>query len=85
MIQLTLSDEQAQLIAGETAPIDLVDSSGRMLGRIMPTLSAADQVPELSPEELAEIKRRMVDAKAGKGKFYTTQEVLEHLRSLETE
>lgn len=67
MIQLTLSDEQAQLIAGKTAPIDLVDSSGR----IMPIHSAADQSPELSPDELAEIKRQMASTERGEGKFST--------------
>lgn len=84
MIRIVLTDEQTQAIASASEPIDLVDASGRMLGRITPALPASVKAHELSAEELAEIKRRMANAEAGKGQFFTFQEVLEHLKSLET-
>jgi len=85
MIRIILTEEQTNAIARSSEPIDLVDGSGRMLGRMTPMSRTTDPMLELSAEELAEIDRRMANAEKGNGVFYTTQEVLEHLESLETE
>ncbi|MCG8451319.1 MAG: hypothetical protein MI725_17275 [Pirellulales bacterium] len=83
MIRIVLTDEQMEAIAGTSEPIDLVDSTGRMLGRVTPLPPAADDVPALSTEELADIKRRMAKAKAGKGNFSTWKEIKTRLEAQE--
>lgn len=83
MIRIVLTEEQTKAITGVSEPIDLVDSSGRMLGRMTPTPPESDQALEMTPEDLAEVKRRMADAARDGGTFYTTQQVLDHLKSLE--
>lgn len=80
MIRIVLTDEQAEAIAAASEPIDLVDGSGRMLGRMTPPPRH-----ELTPEEaaeIAEIKRRMA---CDDGTRRTTAEVLERLRALAPE
>jgi len=83
MIRIVLTDEQTQVISHASEPIDLVDPSGRMLGRMMPATSATAEVPELSPEKLVEIKRRMAAAEEGKGTFSTWKEIKARLQMRE--
>jgi hypothetical protein len=82
MIRLTLTDEQAQLIAGASQPIDVVDSQGRALGKIAPTPQNQSDPGAISDADLAEIKRRMA---ADDGTRFTMPEMLEHLRTLASE
>jgi hypothetical protein len=63
-----------------TEPLELCDSSGRVLGRFVPTIDLSQYepwIPEFSEEEL----RR---AEQSDEKRYTTAEVLAHLASLES-
>jgi len=83
MIRIVLTDEQTQAISHASEPIDLVDPSGRMLGRMMPATSAASEAPELSPEELEKIKRRMADDVKGNGTFSTWEEIKSRLQTRE--
>ena len=82
MIRIVLSDEQAQLIAGASQPIDFVDSQGRALGQLAPTPHSPPSQEKLSDAELAEIGRRMAN---DDGTRYTLPEMLEHLRTLAPE
>jgi hypothetical protein len=84
MTQLTVSDEQARFIAQASLPIIVVDSHGRELGQISSVMPANDRV-ESSTDDWAEAKRQMEIYKREGGSFYTTKEVLEHLKSLEKE
>ena len=64
----------------------LVDSSGRELAQVTSlTVVQRDRSRrEVARDDWAEAKRQMeIDRREG-GSFYTTNEVLEHLKSLET-
>jgi hypothetical protein len=86
MTQITVSAEIALAIAQSTLPIVLVDPQGRTLGQMtMVNDSSVVEATHAEEDEWAEAKRRMEQAKREGGKFYTTKEVLEHLKSLERE
>mgnify|MGYP001293431903 CR=1 FL=1 len=83
MIRIVLSDEQADLLSRASEPVNVVDSSGRDLGKLVPAQpSAIESSPILDPD-VAQALQRMEDARNGRGVFYTTREVLDHLQSLE--
>ena len=82
MIRIVLNDEQAQILSRAHEPVDVVDRSGRDLGKLVPAASAAAPSGNLDPI-VAVALQRMEDATAGKGVFYTTGEVLSRLHSLE--
>jgi len=84
MTHITVSAEIARAISQSTFPIVLVDPQGRTLGQ-MTKVDASPSVEATNAEEdeWAEAKRRMEQAKREGGKFYTTKEVLDHLKSLE--
>lgn len=84
MTLLTVSDEQARLIAEVSSPIVIVDSRGLELGHISPMTSATVKPSEIE-DDWAEAKRQREIARREGGRFYTTTEVLEHLKSLEKE
>ena len=77
MIRIVLNEEQTKAITGVSEPIDLVDSSGRMLGRMTPTPPESDQTLEMTPEELSDLKRRTESPGPGAA----TKELLERLQS----
>jgi hypothetical protein len=70
MTQIILNDEQARVFVTAGESVELRDESGRLLG-------LASRGP--TEEELAEARRRL----ASDGPWFTTQQVLDHLRSLE--
>lgn len=88
MVQITVSDEFARQLADAPLPIVLVDSRGRKLGQVTDLDGASsrrDANGGSADDEWAEAKRRMEEAKRHGGTFYTTKEVLDHLKSLESE
>lgn len=88
MVQITVSDDLARQITGASQPIVLVDSQGRRLGQISrtsaPTVSTEAHADSVE-DEWSEAKRQMEIFRREGGTFYTTQEVLSHLESLEKE
>lgn len=70
MIQIILNDEQARAVANAADSIELRDKRGKLVGYVSPPLK--DTV-------IAEANRRLHSS----GPWYTTQQVLEHLQSLE--
>jgi hypothetical protein len=72
MPQITLTEEQARIVAGATEPVEVCDPVGNPLATIQPTITAAD---------IAEAKRRL----ASKGPRYSSQQVQAHLQALEQE
>ena len=79
MTYLMINDEQARAIAQSSAPVVFVDRRGQEVGRFKPlTDEEKKSVPPLSPEELAELKRRMELPGPGK----STAELLDNLRAL---
>ena len=71
MPYITVDDEQAKIIAGSRETVEIRDRSGRRLGYI---------THGFTPTEIAEAERRA----NSEGPWHTTQEVLEHLQSLES-
>jgi hypothetical protein len=71
MIQIVLNDEQAKIVASAHKPVQVCDGSGNLLGIIAPTWTEAD---------IADAHQRL----ASKEPRYTTAQVLEHLRALES-
>jgi hypothetical protein len=67
---ITMSEEQAKLIANGHHGIEICDPSGRVLGYID---------PPVPPEEIEIAKARM----NWPGPWYTTEQVLAHLDSLD--
>ena len=76
MIRIVVDDEQAKAIAAARHRVEACDGNGKVLGVVKPTTPTCG----FSAEEIAEAKRRL----AAPGPRYTTEQVLEHLRSLET-
>ena len=72
MPHITLTEEQARIIAAATEPVILRDGQGEMIGVIPHPWSEA---------ELTEAKRRL----GSTAPRHTTAEVIEHLRSLGVE
>jgi hypothetical protein len=85
MTQITVTAEIARAIAESSLPIVLVDPQGRKLGQMTQIDAVALEEAETADDEWAEAMRRMEQAKREGGPFYTTSEVLEHLKSLERE
>jgi hypothetical protein len=77
MIQIVLDDEQAKALAVANGEIKLLDQHGRTLGYV-----ARNCIPGVvfSTEEIAAAKRSPADG----GPRYTTAQVIDHLRSLES-
>jgi hypothetical protein len=71
MPHIVLSEEQAKVVASALQPIQVRDAKGTVLG-VIPSI--------WTDEDIAEAKRRL----ASNGPWYTTEQVLAHLRSLET-
>jgi hypothetical protein len=70
MMQIVLSDEQAQAIRNATGPVELRDQEGKLLGHVPRPFTS---------ERIADARRRA----ESDGPWYTTQQVLEHLASLD--
>ncbi|MEX2092514.1 MAG: hypothetical protein WD971_07540 [Pirellulales bacterium] len=70
MIKIVLNDEQAKTVEEATGAIELRDPQGRLVGYVSRSPSS---------QEIADAKRRLASA----GPWYTTQQVLSHLQSLE--
>jgi hypothetical protein len=71
MPEIVLTEEQAKQLAGGFVPIVVKDPTGRVVGRLEPTLSR---------EMAAELKRRATD-----GVFFTGEQMRARLRALEAE
>lgn len=78
MTVVTVSDEQARLIAEATTPIVFVDISGRKVGTLEPLAAPSNAKPVVPDEELAELKRRLNSPGPG----ITTEELLDHLKAI---
>jgi len=82
MIQITVSDVQARVIAESSPPFVVVDPQGKPLGQITPVDPETATQPGISAEDWAEIKRRMAN---DDGTRYTLAEIMERVRALAPE
>lgn len=69
MAHITIDEQQAKIVLEASDEIEVRDPQGNRLGFVSRSFNAA---------EIAEAKRRL----ASNGPWYTTKEVLDHLRSL---
>ena len=69
MTRIVLTEEQARVVAAATKPVPVCDGAGKVLGYLGPVWSEKD---------IEEAKKTL----AADGPWYTTDQVLEHLRSL---
>jgi hypothetical protein len=76
MIRIVVDNEQAKAIVDAKEAVQVCDESGKVLGVIDRAGSAL-----FTAEEIARAKRNL----AAPGPRYTTEQVLEHLRSLENQ
>jgi hypothetical protein len=76
MTVIKLSEEQAELLSNATDPIAFCHPDGSAIAYV--STKRLIKEPLFTPEEIAEAERR-IDSP---GPWYTTQEVLAHLRSL---
>ncbi|HWG43344.1 MAG TPA: hypothetical protein VN688_11215 [Gemmataceae bacterium] len=63
-----------------TQPLELCDQAGRVLGRVVPTIDLSEYEPWEPPISEEELQRREQS-----DEWYTTEQVLAHLKSLEKE
>lgn len=70
MTQIVLNDEQVKTVQSATGAVEVRDRHGNLLGYVARRTTEA---------EIAEAKRRL----ESDGPWYTTQQVLDHLKSLE--
>jgi hypothetical protein len=70
MLQITLTPEQAQVVATALKPVEVRDADGQVLGHIQPVWTEKDV--EEATQDLATNQE-----------WYTTEQVLAHLKSLE--
>ena len=59
MVHLTLSDDDARLIAESAPPVIFVDRYGRRLGQLAPVGNDLASQAKFSNAEIAEMKRRL--------------------------
>ena len=79
MTTLSVTPDLAEALSKATEPVRLVDGQGKLLGSFSPaTISQRSADP--APEEIAEMQRRAASSEAR----LTTDDVLAHLRSLES-
>ena len=70
MIQIILNEDQLKAVQDAAGSVELRDQRGRIVGYVSRPPSAA---------VIAEARRRLTS----EGPWYTTQQVLDHLQSLE--
>jgi hypothetical protein len=78
MTQIILDSSTSSKLHNLTQPVELCDSEGRILGKFVPQIDMSEWepvTPDISEEEL--------DRRAQSEDWYTTEQVLAHLKSLE--
>jgi hypothetical protein len=68
---ITIDDQQAKVLLESTGEVEIRDKQGNCLGLVTRSFNG---------EEIAEARRRL----ASGGPWYSTRQVLDHLRSLES-
>ena len=76
MVQIPVSDDLARAIAAAGSMVILVDSAGKTIGQYQRVESSRDRATVTADVNLAVARR---EASKQGGKFYTTDQVLEHL------
>jgi hypothetical protein len=78
MNPVTLDADTATKLSCLNQPVDLVDPSGRILGQFIPQFDLSEWEP-LTPD----ITEEELDRRAQSTQWYTTEEVIAHLKKQE--
>lgn len=78
MTRVTADEILRNRLANFSIPVDMCDEDGKVLAHVVPSANANEYVLEEPVFDEADLMRQEVS-----GKWYSTEEVLEHLRSLE--
>ena len=78
MTRVTIDSATTEKLAGVRDVVELCDESGRVLARVIPLPDLYDYEPWEPPIDEEEMRLR-----ENSTEWYTTEEVLAHLRSLE--
>lgn len=78
MTRVVLDAELKERLLGLSQPVELCDDSGRVLGRVFPTVDLSQYEPWEPPFDEAELRRREQSG----AQRYTTAQVLERLEQL---
>jgi hypothetical protein len=78
MTRIVIDEALRNKLHNLTEPLELCDESGRVLARVTPQRDFSKYGPKKPPVSEEELRRREKS-----DKWYTTEEVLNHLRSLE--
>jgi hypothetical protein len=78
MTQITLDAALSGKLHQLTQPVELCDPSGRVLGRFIPAVDMSEWEP-VSPD----VSEEELDRREQSGEWYTTEEVMAYLKSLE--
>ncbi|MBV9123439.1 MAG: hypothetical protein JO112_08790 [Planctomycetes bacterium] len=79
MTQIILDASMSSKLHGFTGPVELCDPSGQVLGRFVPRIEMSEWEP-VSPD----ISEEELDRREQSTDWYSTEEVLAHLKSLES-
>ena len=79
MTRIVLTPEQAAVISSATEPVRIYFADGSIAGWLSSTIHLPPKMATFTPEEVASAERESESP----GPWYTTQEVLDHLRSLD--
>ena len=80
MTDIVVNDEQARMILESKTPVVIRDRRGRQLGEVVRVSNGCGDASGPTPDKIAELEKRLDSA----GPWYTTEDVLAHLRSLES-
>ena len=80
MAELFVTDEQARIICGADAAIPIRDSEGKVIGHAISVTSESGS-SVLTEEQVTEAEKRL----DSDGHWYSTAQVLDHLRGLDDE
>jgi hypothetical protein len=78
MTRIVVDEGLRAKLQGLSQPLELCDESGRVVARVFPNIDLSEYEPWEPPTSEEELQRRESSTD-----WYTTQEVLAHLKSLE--
>lgn len=79
MVRLTVDDALRKKLGDLSVPVELCDETGQILAHVVPCAKPADYELHEPPMDEEELRRR-----ENSNTWYTTDEVLERLRDLES-
>ncbi len=79
MLEILVDAEQAKLIAETETAVPVLDPNGKLIGHVVRVPKDKESPPPLTKEQIAEAEKRL----GSEGPWYTTEQVMNHLHSLE--